>query len=102
MPQSDGMFFSEGMPAIEMPIYKCHKKVWALKIDRIKPRRPDDVQDGALLIHPVGLFAPFWMDGDWCAKHKPEEGGYYVQYEDGYTSYSPAKAFEDGYTKVSQ
>lgn len=26
------------------------------------------------------------------------EGGYYVEYEDGYTSWSPAKAFEDGYT----
>jgi hypothetical protein len=33
-------------------------------------------------------------------KHAPEVGGYYVVYADGYKSYSPAKAFEDGYTQV--
>lgn len=26
--------------------------------------------------------------------------GYYVVYTDGYVSWSPAKAFEEGYTKV--
>ena len=31
-------------------------------------------------------------------KHKPEVGGYYVVYEDGYKSFSPAGAFESGYT----
>lgn len=30
----------------------------------------------------------------------PAAGGYYVVYEDGYQSYSPAKAFEDGYAPV--
>lgn len=29
-----------------------------------------------------------------------EIGGYYVVYSDGYASYSPAKAFEEGYTEV--
>ena len=33
-------------------------------------------------------------------KHRPEPGGYYVVYDDGYKSYSPAKAFEDGYTLI--
>lgn len=27
-------------------------------------------------------------------------GGYYVLYEDGYESWSPAKAFEEGYDKI--
>ena len=27
-------------------------------------------------------------------------GGYYVRYPDGYESWSPAEAFEDGYTLV--
>jgi hypothetical protein len=27
-------------------------------------------------------------------------GGYYVRYENGFESWSPAKAFEEGYTKI--
>lgn len=27
-------------------------------------------------------------------------GGYYVRYEDGFESWSPARAFEDGYTRI--
>lgn len=34
------------------------------------------------------------------AKHKPVAGGYFVVYEDGYESFSPAKAFEEGYTRI--
>jgi hypothetical protein len=33
-------------------------------------------------------------------KHKPEVGGYYVVYKDGYRSFSPAEAFETGYEKI--
>ncbi|MCK4793058.1 MAG: hypothetical protein KAV87_55525, partial [Desulfobacteraceae bacterium] len=38
---------------------------------------------------------------DWFEKHKPERGGYLVLYRDGYISYSPAEAFEDGNNRVS-
>jgi hypothetical protein len=31
-------------------------------------------------------------------KHKPQVGGYFVQYRDGYKSFSPAAAFEEGYS----
>lgn len=34
----------------------------------------------------------------WLKKHSPSLGGYYVVYADGYSSWSPAKAFEEGYT----
>ena len=30
----------------------------------------------------------------------PRVGGYYVVYADGYKSFSPATAFEEGYTKI--
>ena len=30
----------------------------------------------------------------------PRVGGYYVVYADGYASFSPSKAFEDGYTRI--
>lgn len=82
----------------EMPKYKCHKEVWALKIDSLKARVPDD---GTLLLTPAEQgYAAFILDADFVAKHKPETGGYYVVYDDGYKSFSPAKAFEDGYTKL--
>lgn len=31
---------------------------------------------------------------------KGKVGGYYVVYEDGYESWSPAEAFEKGYTLI--
>jgi hypothetical protein len=30
----------------------------------------------------------------------PQPGGYFVVYKDGYKSFSPAKAFEEGYTRI--
>jgi len=83
---------------IEMPRYKCHKEVWALKIRNLKPRTPDD---GTLLLEPdeVG-YASFILSAEFVTKHNPQSGGYYVVYADGYKSYSPAKAFEDGYTRI--
>lgn len=54
------------------------------------------------MITPVETrFAPFPVDADFMRRNKPEVGGYYVVYEDGYKSYSPAKAFEDGYSLIS-
>jgi hypothetical protein len=38
----------------------------------------------------------------YLAKHAPVIGGSYVRYEDGYESFSPAAAFESGYTKVEE
>lgn len=38
---------------------------------------------------------------DWLAKHRPEVGGYFVTYDDGYESYSPATPFEEGYTLIA-
>lgn len=31
---------------------------------------------------------------------RPAKGDYYVEYDDGYQSWSPAKAFEEGYTRL--
>ena len=84
-----------GQCAVEMPRYKCHKEVWALKIATINLER------GGAVMSPVEKgYGLFFVDADYILKHKPEVGGYYVVYADGYKSFSPAKAFEDGYTKV--
>jgi len=82
----------------ELPRYRCHKEVWALKIDTLKPRTPDD---GTLLLTPDDQrYAAFILDAEYVSKHKPQAGGYYVVYKDGYKSFSPAQAFEEGYTKI--
>lgn len=41
------------------------------------------------------------VSGDYLAKHKPEAGGYYVRYPDGYESFSPASAFESAYRPLT-
>lgn len=33
-------------------------------------------------------------------KHKPSVGGYFVVYEDGYTSFSPKRVFNEGYVSI--
>lgn len=82
-----------------LPEYICHKHVHAGKI---------------LSITATGLAGGSYVLGfdgsnqrvthEWNTRHKPEVGGYYVIYGIGtpeqYTSYSPAKAFEEGYTRV--
>lgn len=88
-------------PQAEMPRYRCHKEVWALKIKEIK-RVPSG---SATVVHFIvpenAAYAPFDVGLEYISKHSPQAGGYYVVYDDGYISYSPAKAFEDGYTLIS-
>ena len=86
-------------PKAEMPRYQSHKKVWALKIETLKPSVPDN---GTLLLTSQDTrFKPFILDSLFVQKHNPKAGGYYVVYDDGYNSYSPAKAFEEGYTLIT-
>lgn len=90
----------------EMPRYRCHKEVWALHIrsiafDRDAAQSENRETDGSAIITPQdSAYAPFKVDAEYVHKHKPEAGGYYVVYADGYKSYSPAKAFEDGYSRI--
>jgi hypothetical protein len=69
-----------------MERYRCHKVVEAAKI---------------LLVDDTGLEladgASVGTTPEWLHRHRPEVGGYFVRYEDGYLSYSPARAFESGY-----
>lgn len=73
-----------------LPMYKSHKIVHALKINEV------DVSGNTLGFE--GDYEPMEMDTGWMQKHAPEAGGYFVVYADNYESYSPAKAFEEGYT----
>ena len=86
----------------ELPKYQCHKKVWALKIKAVaQGTQPTDLPGGSWMLHPADDgYGPLEVSHEWYAKHKPEAGGYFVVYDDGYKSYSPASAFESGYSLI--
>jgi hypothetical protein len=82
--------------ACEMPRYKCHKEVWALKIGVLSREA-----DGSAFMLPADAgYAMTKLDADFMEKHKPQVGGYLVVYKDGYRSYSPGDVFEEGYTRI--
>lgn len=90
-------------PMREMPRYQCHKQVWALKIKAIQFARADlqGMHRGPAVITPEDDgYGPFEVDERFVMKHQPQVGGYYVVYDDGYKSFSPADAFESGYTLI--
>jgi len=93
-----------------LPQWRCHKVVGAVKI--VGVQRSDRVTDGKWwkLLHDNAGLPPFGVGDDYFRsrtsdnsrplRHEEYIGGYLVQYEDGYLSWSPAKAFEDGYTRI--
>lgn len=85
---------------LALPVYQCHKRVTALKIGGIIPGAEDTVMDGGswTIIPADERYPEIEVSHEFVTKHKPEAGGYYVIYEDGYTSFSPAAAFESGYS----
>lgn len=99
-----------------LPQWVCHKVVQAVKITsihRFEPTEADDLvsaedlqrwldkSGGARLDHDEACPAVF-VSYAYLLKHSPVVGGYFVRYEDGYESFSPAAAFEGGYTRVAQ
>lgn len=88
----------------EMPRYISQKLVWALKIASIDQAPADRDRVNAsgdwLLIPAEPGYAPITVSHDWILKHRPQAGGYFVTYQDGYRSYSPAEAFEAGNTPI--
>ena len=76
----------------EFPKYVSHKEVRALKIG------PIGVDVAGYHFDPVDEGYPrVYLKKGFMEKHNPVEGGYFVVYSDGYESYSPASAFEQGY-----
>lgn len=86
-----------GSVAAEMPRYKCHKEVWALKLSGVAPTNEDGT---AWLFFENKRYSAVLAPADYMQKHSPYPGGYYVVYADGYKSYSPGEAFEAGYSLV--
>lgn len=83
----------------KMPKYKCHKVVAAVKIKHVKIDEEGGC-NGAMIVPTDDSLEDYPVSQEFFNKHKPKAGGYYVVYEDGYESFSPAEPFEDGYTKL--
>ncbi len=84
----------------ELPRYLCHKEVRALKIAEVGPRSDLTHEEYYDVVPADEEFATFAVSKAYVVKHTPAAGGYYVVYSDGYESFSPAQAFEEGYTRI--
>jgi|SRR5882724_7535287 len=83
-----------------MPTYECHKKVHALEIAHVGNYKKNPEMGN--LVRTLTF-----MDGttrdvgdDLFRRYLPQPGDFYVVYEDGYESFSPRKAFLDGYKAI--
>lgn len=75
-----------------MTQYLCHKRVQAAKVV--------SVENGAALVTVKcddGMSMTQAKNTGLLARYTPVVGDYLVEYSDGYQSFSPAKAFLEGY-----
>lgn len=98
-----------------MNSYRSHRVVEAAKIVDISreygPERGATTHmenDEEVKVYGPTQGATLRLEGDetvkvsvgYLSKHQPSVGGYFVLYEDGYASWSPADVFEAGYTEI--
>lgn len=76
--------------------FKCHKVVSAFKIGGIEPS--ENTSTSVNLLNEEGTVFP--IPKEWVKKRDPAVGGYVVRYSDGYISFSPSEAFEEGYSEI--
>lgn len=74
-----------------MPRYFGFKMVHALKIGAV---------DGVTITPEDPKFAPIVCEPQMFSRFHPKPGDYLVVYPDGYSSFSPAAAFESGYAAL--
>ena len=85
-----------------MPEYRCHKTVRALRIAQARMALLSDPDEVRLDFADEGFDSePAFVPKIVVARYFPQPGDYYVVYADGYQSISPAAAFEEGYTRLS-
>lgn len=87
------------MPEVtpELPRYRCHKEVNALKVAHFIE---EDGADEVIMVFADDVFLPKLIPSELFQKHEPEDGWYYVEYSSKYASFSPPEAFEDGYSLI--
>lgn len=75
-----------------MPRYKSSKIVAALEIKSVDGYKLSFVEEG---------FADIEAPAEMFLRYTPVPGDRYMVYPDGYKSFSPKQAFEEGYTRIS-
>jgi hypothetical protein len=88
----------------QLPLYTCHKQVRALEIRTIGAYSYEPSPEARLVREVVFAdpdYPPLKLDESLFARYVPMPGDYYVVYEDGYQSFSPRKAFLEGYSLAS-
>lgn len=84
-----------------LPAYICHKKVRAARILEVVLDNVDPPLMGTLLLEIPGQ--PIYQHriaAGWIERHQAEIGGYFLQYEDGYTTYCHGNSFESAYSQL--
>jgi hypothetical protein len=96
------------LPLTEMPQYRCQKVVRALQIGAMEIHK----DDSATIVPQDDRYPQFTTREGFAAGWKAtlertarmskdfNDPGYFVMYDDGYTSWSPTAAFEKGYARV--
>lgn len=87
------------MPLRYAPRYTSHKTVHALEIGA---DAPIVVREDGIVTLPIADygFGSIDVKAEVVARYMPVAGDFLVQYEDGYRSISPRKAFLEGYHKA--
>lgn len=94
---------SQAMGSKPLPQYQSHKKVGGLKIREVVYYRsePGAETDGSGVLSFIEEgYGKRKVSVEYMRKHKPKAEGYFVVYEGGYESWSPADVFEEGNTLI--
>lgn len=103
-PETSAQTLDFADPVNALPLYQCHKQVRALKIGRILHIDPEsgvvefEPEDDTLGIEMV-VTRPGWL-ARFEGAIDDDDLGYWVQYKDGFSSWSPTEAFKDGYSRL--
>lgn len=91
------------MPTLkqELPKYVCHKVVGGAKIKNMSMKGERFARHWLIEFEEPEV-QPITASDQWVQQFKVEVGGYVVQYEDGYVSFSPGPSFINGYTKLEK
>ena len=84
----------------KLQLYQCDKQVMAAEITEIGYSSYFGGPVLSLLVNSIDEEDKRAFVGiEWMAKNKPEVGGYYMQDEDGHTSYCAAEDFAKSYSR---
>lgn len=85
---------------VQLPRWRCHKVVKAALILGMSPLWiADDGRKFFTLSTDAGSVE---VPQSYVDKHRPKVGGMFVEYPDGYQSFSPRDAFFEGYAPVGE